>query len=240
MVIAPFLAMTKAEFRANPNFSSPLAWMACHFSPYGTGVSNLPRQLPKGSLLILNDRTSWWCHDPRLILSQLSQCIETLECQGLLLDFQRADVPEEARLAALLCTELPCPVGVSEAYAGELSCPVFLPPLPLGLSLADYLAPWQDREIWLELALSREEILLTEEGCTVTSLPSTSDTGCEHQDTDSHCHYRISVEENQARFTLYRTGDDLDSLLKDAASCGVSTTVGLWQELHDSLPSCRK
>ena len=42
MVIRPFLAMTAAEIRANPDISSPIGWMACHFSPYGTGLSNLP------------------------------------------------------------------------------------------------------------------------------------------------------------------------------------------------------
>ena len=232
MVIVPYLAMTKAEIRANPEISSPIAWMACHFSPYGTGLSNLPRQLPKGSLLILNDRTSWWCHDPRLIADQLSHCMEALECRALLLDFQRPDVPEEAELAAMLSDVLPFPVGVSESYAADLSCSVFLPPLPLGLSLSDYLAPWTGREIWLDLALSREEITVTEEGCTVFPLPYSDDSACFLRDASLHCHYHVAVEEHMARFTLCRTREDLTSLLTEAADLGVTTALGLWQEMH--------
>ena len=49
------LAMTAAELGAAPLPSHP-AWMACHFSPYSTGLTNLPPKLPQDSLLILNDR----------------------------------------------------------------------------------------------------------------------------------------------------------------------------------------
>lgn len=231
MAIVPYLAMTKAEFRANPAISHPVAWMACHFSPYGTGVSNLPRQLPQGSLLILNDRTSWWCHDSRLIAGQLAECAEQLHCRGLLLDFQRPGVPEERELAALLTRELPCPVCVSEIYAEGLSCPVFLSPVPLTQRLCDYLAPWKDREIWLEAALNCEEILLSEEGSTATSLPCFQENGSFLTEENLHCHYRISIDDSCARFTLTRTRDDLDALLTEAEDLGITTAVGLWQEL---------
>ena len=233
MAIVPYLAMTKAEIRANPAISHPIAWMACHFSPYSTGVSNLPRQLPQGSLLILNDRTSWWCHDSRLIAGQLAQCLEQFHCRGLLLDFQRPGVPEEQELAALLARELKCPVCVSEAYAKELSCPVFLSPAPLTQRLCDYLKLWEGREIWLEAALGCEEILLTEEGCTAASLPRFQETGSFLPEGNLHCHYRVSIEESGARFTLTRTRDDLDALLAEAEGLGVTTAVGLWQELHN-------
>ena len=231
MVIVPFLAMTKAEFRSNPPISSPIAWMACHFSPYGTGLSNLPEKLPPGSLLILNDRTPWWHHDPRQILYQLQQQLEALSCRGLLLDFQRPDVPEAAELASLLAKELPCPVGVSEAYAPGLNCPVFLSPVPLTRALKDHIAPWEGREIWLEAALECEEWRITEEGSTVTPLPCCVDKDDFFLEEHLHCHYRTDMEENQVRFILKRTREDMDDLLAEAAAWGVTTAVGLWQEL---------
>ena len=233
MALPLYLAMIAAEMQAISVPPPKCAYMACHFSPYGTGLSNLPRQLPKGSLLILNDRSSWWCPAPRLIADQLSHCMEALECRGLLLDFQRPDVPEEAELAAMLSDVLPFPVGVSESYAADLSCSVFLPPLPLGLSLSDYLAPWTGRGIWLDLALSREEITVTEEGSTVFPCPCSADTAGFLRDAGLHCHYHVAVEEHTARFTLCRTREDLTSLLTEAADLGVTTALGLWQEMHN-------
>lgn len=231
MAIAPFLAMTAAEIRANPNISFPMGWMACHFSPYGTGLSNLPEELPDGSLLILNDRTPWWNHDPLLIAAQLEERLTGLSCRGLLLDFQRPGKEEVAELAELLTRQLSCPVGVSEGYAAELSCPVFLPPVPLGQMVEDYLAPWQGREIWLELALDCEAVTLTAEGATTTPLPWWERPAGGHADQNLHCHYHIQTEENEVVFTLHRTREDLESLLTEAANFGVTAAVGLWQEL---------
>ena len=71
MAIAPFLAMTGAEMRNNSFLPEKIAWMACHFSPYGLGLSNLPRSLPPGSLLMVDDITPIGKHDPSIILDQL-------------------------------------------------------------------------------------------------------------------------------------------------------------------------
>ena len=46
MAIRPFLAMTAAEIRGTETLPPKTAWMACHFSPYSTGLSNLPKDLP--------------------------------------------------------------------------------------------------------------------------------------------------------------------------------------------------
>ena len=227
----PFLAMTAAEIRANPDFSASIGWMACHFSPCGTGLSNLPDTLPAGSLLILNDQMPWCGHDAALIFEQIRERMEALGCHGLLLDFQRPVIPEMQELLSLLCDGLCCPVGVTEAYCAGISCPVFLPPVPLHQTAADYLSPWQDREIWLELALDAEEFLLTPEGAvTAPLLPWNAPEGT-HHDEVLHCSYSIHLEENSARFTLSRTREDLAPLLEEAATCGVTTAVGLWQEL---------
>lgn len=228
---ATFLAMTAAEIRANPDVSAPIGWMACQFSPCGPGLSSLPDALPKGSLLILNDQMPWCGHDAVLIRNQLKERIEALECHGLLLDFQRPVIPEIQELVSLLCTGLCCPVGVPESYASGFSCPVFLPPIPLHQTVEDYLTLWQGREIWLELAMDAEEILLTPESASTTPLLPWEVPEAMHHDEHHHCSYSIKLDESSARFTLSRTREDLAPLLEEAAHYGVTTAVGLWQEL---------
>lgn len=232
MAIRPFLAMTAGEFRDNPGFSGPIGWMSCLFSPYGTGLSNLPPQLPEGSLLILSDCTPLRRQETSVITRQLCDCITGQNCAGLLLDFQQ---PEDAKLGALaehLSKALPCPVAVSECYAHDLDCAVFLPPVPPGTPIAEYLAPWQGREIWLELALDGEIITLTETGAAVTPLPHGQPLGAGFAEERLHCHYRIETMEAAVRFTLWRTREDLEALLQEAEAFGVTTAVGLYQELH--------
>ena len=231
MVIRPFLAMTEAEIRANPDVFDKIGWMACQFSPYDTGLSNLPDTLPGGSLLILNDQLPWCGHDAARIAQQLKERINGLSCHGLLLDFQRPGVPEAEALVSLLSAGLPCPVAVTEAYCKGLSCPVFLSPVPLRQTVAEHLAPWQGREIWLELALDSEEILLTADGCTTTPLLPWEAPEWIHHDEILHCSYSIKLTENSAEFTLSRTREDLEAMLEEAANCGVTAAVGLWQEL---------
>lgn len=231
MEIDCYLAMTAAEIANSAVLPEKTAWMACHFSSYGTGLSNLPDSLPAGSLLILNDRTPWRNHDPRQIADQVEGCLAALDCRGLLLDFQRPGVSEVAELVSQLCAGLSCPVAVTEAYCKGLSCPVFLSPVPLGQTVAEHLAPWQGREIWLELALDSEEILLTPEGCTITPLLPWDAPDSTHRDSALHCGYSLKLKENSAGFTLSRTREDLAAMLKEAANHGVTTAVGLWQEL---------
>lgn len=236
MAIRRYLAMTAAEIRGNSEFPPNIAWMACHFSPYCTGLSNLPRELPPGSLLILDDITPIHGHDPEEIGFQLKERTEMLECCGILLDFQRPDCAEAAALAKYLAEALPCPVAVSEPYAQGLTCPVFLPPVPPAVPLTDYLAPWQGREIWLEMALDGEVITLTSEGASATNLPSGETNEGGHVEEKLHCHYHIQIEEELARFTLFRTREDLEKLMEEAAELGVANAVGLYQELAQSSP----
>ena len=112
MVLPLYLAMTAAEFAVCSSFPQHLAWMACHFSSYGTGLSNLPPKLPEGSMVILNDRTSICGHHPDEILCQLT----TLRPNSLLLDFQQPGVDETMTLTQTLVKELSCPVAVSHIY----------------------------------------------------------------------------------------------------------------------------
>jgi hypothetical protein len=143
MVLPLYLAMTAAEIRANTDSPPNIGYMACHFSPYGTGLSNCPMHLPEGSMLILNDRTPIHGHDHGLIADQLTELVEKLKCDSVLLDFQRADVPELSLLAQKLSASLPYPVGVSDLYAENLDCSVFLPPVMPDTPLTQHLASWQ-------------------------------------------------------------------------------------------------
>ena len=231
MAIPPFLAMTAAEIHENPILPENLCWMACHFSPYGLGLSNRPERLPTGSVLMLNDITPIHGHDPKMIAAQLAEWVETFRCKAVLLDFQRPGCGETAALASALVEELPCPVAVSEGYAAGLDCPVFLPPLPHHIPLADWLAPWKGREIWLELALDGEEIRLTDAGSVITPLPHVCGYGG-HTDEILHCHYRVELSDTDARFMLWRTREDIQALLEEAEGLGVTVAVGLYQEFR--------
>ena len=235
MALPLYLAMTAAEMGGNNSLPASFAYMACHFSSYGTGLSNIPTSLPEGSLLILNDRTPIHGHDPGLIASQLDEMINSWNISALLLDFQRPGCEESAQLAKQLADTLPCPVGISEIYGTELDCPILLSPASLHTPLEIYLRPWQGRDIWLEAALDGTEILLTEAGASITPLPCCNPGPPIHRDSKLHCHYSIETEPTQARFTLCRTQEDLKALLEEAEALGVRKAVGLWQEL-----SCRE
>ena len=237
MALPLYLAQTALEMEGN-SLSGPLAFMACHFSPGGKGLSNLPAELPPGAILILDDSTPMDGHDPDLILKQLVQGISQHRCEALLLDFQRRDIPGQKPLAKLLCEALPCPMGISEAYSQGLACPVFLPPVPPDMPLGEYLTPWRGREIWLEVALDGLTLTLTQTGCTAAPLWDVPEEG--QADKRLHCHYTVEKAEDSAIFHLWRTRQDLDALLREAEALGVTKAIGLWQELalpqNDILP----
>lgn len=231
MSIVPYLAMTAAEFRAAPSLPEKIGWMACHFSPYSTGLSNLPEELPEGSLLILNDRTPIHGHDPELIARQLHATMQRLKCCGILLDFQTADNSETAALIRYLAENLPDKV-IFPAYYPVESEAVFLPPVPVDEPVKDYLAPWQGKEIWLDAAPEGTEILLTESGAVCSPLSGAMAEELPHVDEALHCHYRIDETETGIRFLLLRTKEDLQALLLETEALGVAGTVGLYQELR--------
>lgn len=230
MAIRPFLAMSGAEMGEKTDFSFPAAWLACRFSSWGRGLSDLPPSLPEGSLLILTDQTPIRGHDARTVLGQLEDCLNAFGCRGLLLDFQRPGCPDGEAMAKALVQALPCPVVVSEAYARNLDCGVFLPPVPPSMPLQAHLAPWKGRDIWLELALDGECIRLTERGADVTPLTFGWE-GNGFAERSLHCHYRVEQAADAMEFILWRTREDVNGLIGEAEDLGVSGAVGLYQEL---------
>lgn len=232
MAIHPFLAMTAEEMRNCPQIPEKIAWMSCHFSSCGRGLTNLPSSLPPDSLLILDDSTPICGHDPEWVIEQLAECISKLECCGLLLDFQQKPNSESDKFVSILTASLPCPVVVSDRYAKNAACPVFLSPVPPSVALQSHIAPWKGRDIWLELALDGELITLTEHGAEAAPLSTIHPDKPGFCEDDLHCHYKIDLEENAAHFTLWRTREDLDALITEAEALGVSCCIGLYQELH--------
>lgn len=231
MAIPLYLAMTAAEFQADIPLPDAMAWMACHFSPYGTGLSNRPTSLPPGAMLIVNDRTPIHGHSPEVICNQLQELVSEFHLEKILLDFQRPRSQETQTLVDILTSQLPCAVAVSEAYVGEGNYPVFLSPPSLHVPLKGYLAPWGGREIWLEAATMCASYTITEKGCRIfTEFPVDCDT-LPHQDTELHCRYRLDIQRDTACFLLQRCKENVSAQLQEAEELGVTTAVGLYQEL---------
>jgi len=227
MAIPIYLAMTAEEYAFCAEKPAHIAWMACHFSPYCTGITNLPPKLPEDAMVILNDRTPIHRHDPAKICDQLKQ----IPSSGILLDFQRPNVPETEQLVSVIVSELSRPVGVSEGYAAKLNCPVFLPPIPPHILAEEYLHPFQDREIWLEVSLGTTEIRVNKNGAKTKHFEQTSEKDLRHYDEALHCSYITEINKNEAVFTLLRKKTDLDKLMESAEKLGVTRAIGLYQEL---------
>ncbi len=225
MGIVPYLAMTPVELTNCPALPEKIGYMACHFSLYGTGLQDLPDQLPKGSLLILDDRIPALRQDPQCVVRDLEAALVVLECAGLLLDFQRPGC--DAMVEAII-SRLPGTV-VSERYAQAYRCPVFLPPLPLTQPLSEYIAPWKGREIWLDAAVDCAAITVTAQGSQLHPCPEGGD--FPHLDETLHCRYRLELQDNAAKFILYRSKEDVNALFKEAEKLGISHAVGLYQQL---------
>lgn len=232
MAAAIYLAMTAAEFSASDPLPACFCWMAGHFSPYDRGLSNLPPSLPANSILMVNDRIPWCGHDPVLIQEQLEQAVHRQNLYGILLDFEEPGCPELRTLAELLTASLHCPVAVSDRYTENLTCPVFLSPCPHHTPLKEHLEPWTGREIWLDLARDAATVVLTRAGCMTLPLPLGELPESGHRDKGLHCHYRMETTPDSARFTLWRTAEDLEALAQEAESLGIKTLVGLCQELR--------
>lgn len=230
MTIKPYLAMTAWEFQKADPLPQSVAWMACHFSAYGTGLTNIPYTLPEESILILNDRIPMHGHDPDKIAAQLAKISECLRCSGVLLDFQRPEIPEMHEFINKILEALSCPAAVSDVYAADHSCAVFLPPCPPNRPLQAHLENWQGREIWLELSSEQTILTLTESGMRSENEGNTAPTEKGFKDNGLHCHYQIKMHESSAEFILWRDITDTASLLRESAEYGVTRAIGFYQQ----------
>ncbi len=225
-----YLAMTHWEFHACAQPPQHIAWMACHFSPYAQGLSNIPEYLPAGSLLMVNDRTEPHMHDPSLIAHQLTEAVERLHPRGIVLDFQRPANRQTQEVTAKLLETLPCPVAVTPIYDAESAKAVFVPPVPPNQDIRDYLKPWEGKEIWLETEKAGICLTVNKTGCTTDATAALPPEPV-FADDNLFCHYGIQVMNDRAVFSLYRTKEDQERLLEKAEKLGVTLAVGLYQEM---------
>ncbi len=224
MAIAMYLAMTAAEFSMCEPLPAHAAWFACHFSPSGPGLSNVPKSLPAHSLLIVDDSTPFQNHQSGHIVRQLRETVYALKVRAVMLDFQRPHNADVQTLVAELQKELPCPVAVSPGYALENS-PVFVPPCPLNRPLKSHLAPYQGQEIWLDISPLPAQITVTPKGSHYEILKEICKTP--YWESNLCCHYNIDVEKDSIIFILNR---DHKHWLATAEALGITAAVGLYQE----------
>lgn len=220
-----FLAVTGRKTEAH--CPKRLAYMACHFSPGGSGLSNMPNTLPPGSILLLDDSMPVQGHNPETVVKQLNELVERFSVKAILLDFQRPPTDESQKMAAAILQGSSCTAAATPAYA-QKGFPVFLPPPPVNKALAEHLKPWN--EVFLELASEGLEITVTKEGSRFSPVYPASPLPL--SDERLHCHYSVEVFPGKAVFTLSRTREDLAALAREAEKLGVIATVGLYQELR--------
>lgn len=231
MVLPLNLAMTKSEIEAADTLPAHPAWMSCHFAVGSEGISGIPEALPEGSMLILTDRESCTGHSRDLVVSQLHDAVTRLGCESVLLDFQRAPEPESKAMVHAITEALPCPTGVTEGFAEQLSCPVFLAPCPPDVPLQEHLQPWKTREIWLEAALCQERVTVTKSGTTFSRIFPVLSLSGGFFSKKLLCRYHTAVSTERITFTLFDTPETLTQKLEAARLLGVSRAVGLYQEL---------
>ena len=229
MAIACYLAMTAAEFSGIAVLPPSVGWLSCHFSLSGQGLSNIPKALPKDSLLILDDSNPFQQHQPDMILEQLQNAANALSARALLLDFQRRDIPKVGQLAQLLEKAMPCPVIVPPWYAKSDST-LFLPPAPLYQPLERYLEPYKGRKIWLDAAFLPAQIVITNHGSHHTHPSPDGLPAAPHWSDELCCHYGLQVEDDRAIFTFAPSSDGFQTWLHRAEVLGVEAVVGLYQE----------
>ena len=221
MALPFYLAMTLEEMEEADTLPPCAAWMAWQGA--------LPTALPPNAMLILTDRLP--CRDP----DRLAAEIKALNCGSILLDFEHAPEPETMGIASALSKALSCPVAAPPGFSVDPDCPVFLPPCPLHVPLADYLRPWQGRDIWLDVTAQQQIITVTQSGTRYgpTAPADRQDGGWPDEVLQCRCISEMS--EDAVRFILFDTPDTLKAKLNRAETLGISRAVGLYQELGGKL-----
>lgn len=221
-----YLAMTAAEYLSCGSTPENLAWMACHFSPYGRGISNIPKALPEGSILMLNDRIEPTIHDASLVALELEEAARKHRCSAVILDFQRPGSDVTAYITkTVLASFHYCPTVVSHHYAQGLDCGVLLSLPPMRCELASYLEEWMDREIWLDVYDQWEQITIGANETLSSKTRPRVIPALSLEDFRSSCRYSIDIADDAATFTLHRGITELNKL-----EIPNLNFIGLWQE----------
>ena len=232
MDIKRYIAMTGAEFSNAALLQEHPAWMACHFSPYSTGLSNLPDTLPEESMIILNDSTPLCGHDPEFIATELNYLADKCKANAFLLDFQRERTSETEDFVEQITNKLNRQVAVTEQYGTITECAVFLScPRPCQ-SVAEKAALWKNRDLWLELATESETITIKKDNAIRSISSPTALSGQDFKNSSLNCRYRTEIFDKKVTITLERSVENIPGLLEEANVCGIKITVGLYQQLY--------
>lgn len=225
-----YLAMTAQELTlfSNPALS---AYMACHFSPYDPGLTNLPESITADSMVILNDRIPFLHHDCRLIASQLA----SLPCESLLLDLQNTEPEQAKELITSVLSVVSVPVAVSEQYAVDCPCAVFLSTVDADRDPLASLNAWSGRDIWLDMSPGCVCYRIDSHGSRRTREKIFPDSPI-HADPNLPCHYGITLTEAEAIFYIYRTWEDIARIMDQGKKMGISRCIGLHQEWQRFIP----
>ena len=224
MALPVYLALTGAEFRLLPRKPAHLAWMGVSFTENGT-LGGFPEVFPLGGILTVNDASPLPEKCPPEATIALRQWVERFRPSAVLMDMQRSGAAPEVLKA--LASSLPCPVAVSAPYAHVLSGPVLLPPVPLYRDPEKFLAPWADREIWLEISPLGQIVRLTKKGREICFAPASP----EAQEHPGPCsHYTIRKGPDFIEFRFRRTSEDTAALFAAAEKHGVTKLLGLYLE----------
>lgn len=222
MAINFYLAMMAEEISNYASFPENTAFIYCPFD----AKADISRDIPPDVILVLTDSSPV---KPELA-EPVAHWIRRSCCKAVLLDFQLPEQKNSGLFARNLQQMLTCPVVISECYASDLDCPVFLSPLPHHRALQDHIAPWAGREIWLDIHPMSEQLLLTEQGAAIRTISDFYAAEHSHADSRLHCHYSIALEQNAANFTFWRTDEDWQALMEEMEQCGIHHAIGLYQE----------
>ena len=224
MALPVYLALTGAEFRLLPRKPAHLAWMGVSFTENGT-LGGFPEVFPAGGILTVNDSSPLPEKCPPEATIALRQWVERFRPSAVLMDMQRSGAAPEVMKA--LSKGLPCPVAVSAPYAHVLSGPVLLPPVPLYRDLEKFLAPWADREIWLEISPLGQIVRLTKKGREICFAPVSP----VQKECPGPCsRYTIRKGPDFIEFRFRRTSEDTAALFSAAEKHGVTRLFGLYLE----------
>ena len=221
-----FLAMTEEEIQSISSLPSQYAYLGCHFSADGSALEGLPKHLPQNCGIILDDRHPIPPAEPDKIIEQLAK----YNPPYILLDFRRPPTDSSMKLSAELARSI-FPSPMPPDYGKDLNCPLFLSPIPPHIPIEEYLQPWHDREIWLELALDAVQIDVTSRGSQITYFPHAHPVENAHKDSMLHCHYKITQTDDALSFYCCRTPEDLWEIIRLSLPQNVTHTIGLYQEL---------
>lgn len=224
-----YLAVTGAELALASQNHKPLAWMGCHLSAGGSGISGVPVSLPPDSILVLTDQMPPQGHDPQQVAQELVDAAHQLNCSRILLDFQRPKSDAGNQIVDHILSLADCPVGVSEDYGEHFCCPVFLRPPPLWTALDDHIAPWKGREIWLEAAQEDALVRVTQAGSSYEAWDDGGD--YPFRDEQLQIAYKLETAPDCLYVFLHRGPKELQALLEKAKQLGISTAIGLYQHL---------